>query len=136
MGWIIGIAVVIFVIYQINKDYKSDIKSNVSSQGGMQSKYQVLIDYFTCSPSAQITKLTSSNITITTPSSTFYIDYVGGSTEVSLNIMHPTGKISKKWKFPNGYPQEKMIQDIDNYLDWEVGKRKQAMNNNFGQYIN
>jgi hypothetical protein len=28
------------------------------------------------------------------------------------------GNYSKKWIFPDGYPQEKMIQDIENYCDW------------------
>jgi len=137
MGWIIVIVTVVgLIIFLVSKDYKEDIKTNVSSHGGMQSKYDILVEYFSSLPSARITKMTNNSITISSPSSTFYIDYVGGTTEVSVSMINPFGNISKKWKFPNGYPQEKMIQEIENYLDWEVEKYKKAVNQNFNQYIN
>jgi len=137
MGWFLIIAAVIgLIIYMFNKDYKEDLKTGVLNHGGMQEKYKILVMYImSILPTAKITKLTSSNITISTPASAFYIDYVGGSTEVSVNIMLPTGKISKRFKFPNGYPQEKMIQDIENYMEWEAQKFESAINQNGYQYI-
>jgi len=136
MGWFLLIAAALgIIIYAINKDYKADLNTNVINRGGMQEKYNILVLYFTSLPSARITKLTNSNITISSPSSTVFIEYGAGSTEVSVNMMLPTGKISKSFKFPNGYPQEKMIQDIENYLDWEADKFKAAVNQNIYQYI-
>ena len=136
MWWILGIAIVGYIIYLVSKDYKEEVKINVSNQGGMQSKYNLLIEYFTAHPSSSITKITRDNITISSPTMTVYIDYVGGNVEIDLKAMLPVmGKVSKKWKYPSVYPQEKMIQEIENYLDWEISKFKDIAGNNFGQYI-
>jgi hypothetical protein len=137
MWWIFIIGIVIFIIYKISKENKEEVQTHVTNFGGMKEKYNILISYFTMLPSARITKLTRDNVTIATSSMTVYIDYVGGNTEVDLKMIMPVvGKIAKRWKFPNGYPQEKMIQDIENYLDWEKDKFMKIAGNNYEQYLN
>ena len=122
MWWIIGIiAVVILIVVNINKDHKQEVKSNVSSLGGMQVKYKVLIEYLTHSPSSKIAKLTKDHITVTSPAVTVWIDYVAGITEIRLKgMMPPIGQVSNKWRFQQGYPQEKMIEEIENFIEWKM----------------
>jgi len=135
--WIIFvIAIVGYIIYQINKDYNHSVKTGVTNQGGMLQKYSLLIEYFTAN-SLKVTKVSKSSVTVTTPTMTIWIDYVDGATDVSLKGLVPiAGNISKKWNFPRGYPQEKMIEEIENYLNWQMDNIKKISGNDYGQYIN
>lgn len=45
MWWIIVIAVVGLIIYNINKDHKEHVNTHVSNFGGMIGKYGVVINY-------------------------------------------------------------------------------------------
>jgi hypothetical protein len=137
MWWLFIIVVVVFIVYLISKDYKSHVKMNITNYGGMQKKYAVLIDYFTQGNSAKIAKITKDNITIVAKSAIYYIDYVGNNVEISMKANIPIiGKVSKRWKFPDGYPQERMIDDITNYIEWQWGQIEKVANNNFEQYLN
>ena len=44
--------------------------------------------------------------------------------------MPQLGCQKKKWVFPDGYPQEKMIEEIDNYATWQVEQMLKASENN------
>lgn len=117
MWWLLIIAVVGFTIYSIAKDYKKDYKENVSNYGGMQSKYHELIDYFTKRESFELKKLTKDHITLGVPSITITIDYIGGSTEIRVILFHPLiNSISSKWNYPSGFPQKKIILDIQSFV--------------------
>jgi len=121
MWWFIGIAIVGYIIYSLVKDRNEDVKAHVTNYGGMQAKYRILIEYLTQHPSSRITKLTSDNVTISSSTMTVWIDYVGGNVEISLKATMPLlGNISKKWKFPSNYSQELIIQEIDNFLAWNM----------------
>ena len=122
MLWIILIAIVGFIIYNMVKDHKEDVTANVSNFGGMQAKYSLLIEYLTQHPSSRITKLTNDNITISSKTMTVWIDYMGtGNVEISLKATMPLfGNISKKWKYPSSYSQELIIQEIENFLSWNM----------------
>jgi len=137
MWWILIIGIVIFIIYQFSKDYNNEVQTKVTNQGGMLQKYSLLIEYFTSHPNSKITKVTKDNVTISTPSMTIWLDFVGGNTEVSLKGFLPlVGNISKRWNFHGGYPQVKMIEEIENFLTWQVDNMKKIAGNNYGQYIN
>ena len=121
MWWLIGIVIVGFIIYNLVKDRNEDVKAHVTNYGGMQEKYGILIEYFMQHPSSRITRLTSDHVAISSSAMTVWIDYVGGKLEISLKSTMPIlGNISKKWKYPSSYSQELMIQEIENFLDWNM----------------
>lgn len=126
MWWIILIiGVVGYIIYSMNKDYKTDLQTNVHNHDGMKRKYNLLIEYATAHPSAKITKQSISHITIASINSVMLIDYVGGKTEIRLTVNYPVlGVVSKKWEFEDNYPQEMMIEEIENYLTWRLQQLK------------
>jgi len=137
MLWIFIIGIVVFVIYQINKDYNKSVQANVTNKGGMLQKYSLLIEYFTSHPASRITKVTKDNVTVSSSTMTIWLDVVGSQTEVSLKGYLPVlGNISKRWSFPSGYPQEKMIEEIENFLNWQVDNMRKISGNDYGQYIN
>ncbi len=137
MWWIIIITVVAYIIYKIGKENKEDVQTGVTDYGGMKIKYEVLVNYLTQHPSSKITKLTSDRITISSPTATFDLDYVAGDLEINMRAFLPIlGNIKKNWKYPDGYPQEKIITEIENYLDWKMDEYKELNNNDIGRYIN
>jgi hypothetical protein len=138
MTWIrIIIVIVIFLIFSFRKDYKENVQTNITNLGGMKNKYKILIEYLTAYPSSKITKLTQDSIVISAPTMTFHIDYVGTNTEIELFAFMPLiGKFSKKWKYPDDFPQDKIIQEIENYLEWEISKMKNIADSDTYKYIN
>lgn len=123
MWWILGIIVVGYIIYLISKDYKDEVKTKVTNQGGMTQKYDVIINHFANGLPAKITKVTRDSVVITASATEVYLDYVGGNLEIELRGVAPViGNYSKKWKYPNGYPQEKVIEEIENYTGWLLEK--------------
>jgi len=122
MFWIIFIiGTVVLLIFWGIRDSNEDTKSNVSNYGGMQKKYNILIEYFMRHPSSRITWLTGNHVTISSSAMMVDIDYVLGKVEISLKGTLPLlGNISKSWKYPDGYSQDLMIQEIDNFLVWNM----------------
>ena len=46
------------------------------------------------------------------------------------------GSVNKKWSFPDGYPQEKIIEEIENYLTWQMSQLKKITENEPYSHIN
>ena len=137
MWWIFIIGIVVFIIYRFSRDYSNEVQTKVTNQGGMLKKYSLLIEYFTSHPASKITKVTKDSVNISSSTMNIWLDFVGGKTEVSLKAFLPlVGNISKKWNFPGGYPQEKMIEEIENFLTWQIGNMAKISGNDYGQYIN
>lgn len=123
MIWVIIIVIVFIFIFSVNKDYKKSVDTHVTSQGGMLGKYKILLEYYADPSMAKIAEVTKSSVTVSYLNNNrlnhviLYISNVAGNTEISLKGLSPiAGDFSKKWKFPPGYPQEKMIQDIENHV--------------------
>lgn len=117
MWWII-IGIIIFVIYKINKEYKEDVQTHVSNYGGMQNKYSLLVAYLQSSGGFHITRQTKDSLELVSNSGLFLLDYIGCDLEVRMKYILPIyGKIEKKWIFRDGYPQERMITDIELFLN-------------------
>lgn len=136
MWWIIGIAIVGFIIYSINRDHKEHVKIHVSNFGGMMEKYDVLIAYLK-SGGLSVSKVTKSSVILSSRSMTWTLDYVGYNLEVRMNGFMPMlGKINHKWIFHDGYPQDKMIEEIENYMDWQIGQLVNAAHNNPYNHLN
>lgn len=136
MWWIIGIAVVGLIIYNINKDHKEHINAHVSNFGGMMGKYGLVINYLKSS-GLQVQKMTNDCVILSSKSSTWALDYVGYNLEVRMKGYMPLlGNINKKWTFPDGYPQEKMIEEFNNYEEWQMEQLQKAAQHNPYEHLN
>ena len=135
--WIIIIAaIVIYIIYKVISFGNSEVEQKVTDQGGMQIKYKTLIDYFNASPSSKITKLTKDNVIISSPTITFNIAFIGGQTEILIYAILPLiGEISNRWRYLSNFPQEKIIEEIENFIDGKMKEYQKLANSNFEQYI-
>lgn len=136
MWWIIGLLVVGLIIYNINKDYKEHVNAHVSNVGGMMGKYGLIIHYLKSS-GLKAQKITNDSVVLSSESSTWTLDYVGYNLEVRMNGYMPLlGKINKKWSFPDGYPQEKMIEEFENYFSWQIEQLKKVSQKNPYEHLN
>ncbi|CCZ10961.1 putative uncharacterized protein [Odoribacter sp. CAG:788] len=65
------------------------------------------------------------------------LDYVGVNLEVRMKGYMPLlGNINKKWIFPDDYPQEKMIEEFENYFNWQIEQLKKGAQNNPYEHLN
>ena len=120
MWFVGGLLFVLIVVFVIRKEYKENVKTNVTNHGGMLIKYSRLVDYFK-EGGIPLKKLTEDSIIFSSNSMTWTIDYVSKKLEIRLiGYMPLIGKYSKSWSFPEDYPQEKMIEEFDNYLTWQM----------------
>lgn len=134
---IVIVIIILIIVYLVNKDYKTDLNRNVTNQGGMQAKYKTLITFLMTNTSAQVSKLTNNHVEITAKSMKFFIDYVGGNTEIEVKGFMPIlGNYSNRWKFQAGYPQDKMIEEIENYFDWQLDKVKNLNKDDYYKHLN
>ena len=118
MWWLFGLGIVVYIIYSFSKGYKDNVETGVTRYGGMRNKYNLFVAYFTRGGS-RITKETKDSLVISSSSMVLTLDYVGYNLEVGMKGTAPIiGNYSKRWIFPDGYPQEKMIEDIENYCSW------------------
>lgn len=122
MWWIILIVAIVFIIFSVRKDYNSNVDSNITKFGGMQVKYCVLIEYLKHS-GLKTQKVTKDSVILSSGSVTLNLDYVGHNLEVRMTGMSQSfGNISEKWIFRDGYPQEKMIEDINESINLIIKK--------------
>ena len=130
MWWIVGIVIVAFVIYRIRKSHTERVTAEVSRFGGMLEKYKTIVDYLKDSGTA-IQKVTKDSVVLASRSMTWYLDYVSPNLEVQMKGFLPIlGNVSKRWVFPSGYPQEKMIEEINNYAEWQLREMQKLAENN------
>lgn len=136
MWWIIVIAVVGLIILNINKDHKEHVNTHVSNFGGMIGKYGIVINHLKSS-GLSIQKTTKDSVILSSQSATWTLDYVGNNLEVKMKGYIPLlGNINKKWSFPDGYPQEKMIEEFENYFSWQIEQLKKMSQNNPYEHLN
>ena len=136
MWWIIVIAVVGLIILNINKDHKEHVNTHVSNFGGMIGKYGIVINHLKSS-GLSIQKTTNDSVILSSQSATWTLDYVGNNLEVKMKGYIPLlGNINKKWSFPDGYPQEKMIEEFENYFSWQIEQLKKMSQNNPYEHLN
>lgn len=127
MVWIIIIVIVGYILYSFFKDRDHMLQRQVDMQGGMANKYAYLINRLTNDPSAKVVKVTrdhvhiravgnstATNFFITENFNTVVIEWLG-----QLGLL---GNHKHKWTFPHNYPQEKMIQEIEEYMEWKTNQ--------------
>lgn len=133
MFWIFLIAIIIAVVLVINKEHKEVVKKNVVNYGGMRVKYAELISYL--SQGAAMSKETKDSIALRSSNMAWYLDLVGDEIEIKMTGYMPMlGKVSHKWVYPHDFPQNKMIQDIENYVDWTIKQFVSSIENNPNEY--
>lgn len=121
MLWTFIILLIAFILYNIYKERKEYFESEVVNDGTMLTKYDLLISYFTQHPASKIMQDTSNNIIIRSSTMAVYIDDFAGDLEIQLKAELPIlGEFSKHWKFHNSYPQDKMIEEIENFLHMKM----------------
>lgn len=119
MFWFFLIAIIIVVVLVINKEHNEGVKKNVVNYGGMRVKYAELISYF--SQGAKIDFETKDRLRLSSSSMTWNLDVVGNDIEIRMKGFIPMlGNISHKWIYPHNYSQTKIIQDIENYISWQL----------------
>ena len=120
----------------MSKEHKEDVHNHVSNFGGMTGKYGLVIDYLK-SGGATIQKITMDSVVLASKSMIWTLDYVADNLEVRMKGYVPLlGNIHKKWVFPEHYPQEKMIEEFENYLSWQMEQFKKSVENNPYQHLN
>ncbi len=120
MWWIIIIAIIIFIIYRFKKDHDEYVDTHLTQFGGMKEKYALLIAVLEFN-GFKIQWSRKDIIELANSSSICTLTYIGNNLEVNLtqNIAI-LGHTKKKWIFPDGYPQEKMIEEMQNYAMWQL----------------
>ena len=118
MIWVIVIIVVAYFAISIIGTHNRNVKNYVTSQGGMMNKYSTLVNYLQES-GLTLTKLSNDTIILSSNIIQCRLDFVSPDLDVTINGSVPTlGPVKKRWTFPAGYPQEKMIEEVENYFDW------------------
>lgn len=128
MFWIILIVIIIAVILIVNKDRNASTKLNVTNYGGMRVKYAELINYL--KQGAEIDRETKDSLRLSSSSMVWNLDVVGDNIEIRMNGFVPVlGNVSHKWAYPHNFSQTKIIQDIDNYISWQLEKFYKTIDN-------
>ena len=120
MLWIIIIAIVILIIYRIKKEHDEYVDTHLTQFGGMKEKYALLITVLELH-GFKIRWSRKDIIELASSSSICTLAYIGDNLEVNLvqNSL-VLGHTKKRWIFPDGYPQEKMIEEMQNYAIWQL----------------
>jgi hypothetical protein len=133
MLWIIIIGIIVFIIYKFLKERENMLKIQVDLHGGMAKKYEYIIEHMTNYPDAKVVKVTRDHIHIlargNSTATNYFITESFNSVEIEwVGQMAILGTHKHKWSFPHNYPQEKIVEEIEEYMDWKV---KQIFGNNF-----
>ena len=125
MGWLIFIAGIVgFIIYNFMRDKDQMLKHQVDMRGGMAKKYEFLISKLTEDTTAKVVKVTRYHIHIravgNSTATNFFITENFSKTEIEwIGQLGMLGKHKHRWTFPHNYPQEKMLNEIGEYLEWK-----------------
>ena len=119
------IGIVGYIIYSFLKDRDQMLTRQVDRHGGMATKYSHLIERLTSDPSAKVVKVTRDHIHIravgTATATNFLITENFNSVEVEwVGQLAMLGTHKKKWSFPHNYPQDKMIEEMERYMEWKT----------------
>lgn len=101
----------------------------------MHNKYAELVNYLK-NGGLRITKETKDCIVLNSSSMVWTLDIVGDNLEIRMKGYMPMfGNVSHKWIYQHNYPQSKIILDIENFLDWQLGQFSQTLENNTREHI-
>lgn len=125
MIWIILIVIVIIYFAKFFYDRDKMLESQVDSNGGMYKKYEVLINYFSNLPNSKIVKVTRDHVQISifgaSVNMQYFITETFGKVEIEwISNSIILGNHQNKWTFPHNYSQQKMIHEIESFMEWKT----------------
>lgn len=90
----------------------------------MAKKYEFLISKLTEEPSAKVVKVTRDQIHIQaqgqSTATNFIITETFNKTEIEwIGQMGMLGNHKHKWTYAHNYPQQKMLDEIGEYMEWK-----------------
>ncbi len=115
------VAIVVFTIYLITKEYNEDVRTNVTNYGGMQHKYDLIISKLQEGCKRQ--RITRDSAEFVHGNMTWRLDYISKSLEIRADGWLPPGKtIKKKWVFPHDMSQEEILKELESWAVYEFMK--------------
>ena len=126
---IISIIIVGYMLYRVSRENRTHINEVITSKGGMLEKYSSLISYLK-QGGCHVEKVTRDSIKLNSKTAVWYLDVIRDKLEIRVNGNMPvTGKFSQKWSYPHYFSQERMIDDIEGYLTWQMEQFSRALGN-------
>lgn len=123
METIIIIALIGIVIYIFKFFYDRDkmLAKQVDENGGMLLKYNTLVNHFTNDPDAKVTSVTRDSINIKWKGTIFTVEIFilenFSFTKIECKLdFGPHGIHKKNWNYGKNQRQEKMVEDITNFM--------------------
>jgi hypothetical protein len=118
------VGIVGYIIYNFFQDRDQMLQRQVDMNGGMAKKYEYLTERLASEPKAKVVKVTRDHIHIrSTGQSTatdFFITENFNSVEIEwIGQLSLLGTHKHKWTFVHNYPQEKMLNEIEEYMEWK-----------------
>lgn len=122
---ILIIIVVLIYFYKFYSDRNKMLSDQVDQKGGMIEKYNILTDSLLNSYGTRIVQVKRDHIHILVDHYTTIYDFLITENFNSVEIkwigrMDHYGEYKHKWTFPHNYPQEKMIDEIGEFLVWKT----------------
>ncbi|MBR6926929.1 MAG: hypothetical protein IKH52_06990 [Bacteroidaceae bacterium] len=115
------VAIVVFTIYLITKEYNEDVRTNVTNYGGMQHKYDLIISKLQEGCKRQ--RITRDSAEFVHGNMTWRLDYISKSLEIRADGWLPPGKtIKKKWVFPHDMSQGEILKELESWAVYEFMK--------------
>ena len=115
------VAIVVFTIYLITKEYNEDVRTNVTNYGGMQHKYDLIISKLQEGCKRQ--RITRDSAEFVHGNMTWRLDYISKSLEIRADGWLPPGKtIKKKWVFPHDMSQGERLKELESWAVYEFMK--------------
>ncbi|MBR4552163.1 MAG: hypothetical protein IKO20_00375 [Bacteroidaceae bacterium] len=115
------VAIVVFTIYLITKEYNEDVRTNVTNYGGMQHKYDLIISKLQEGCKRQ--RITRDSAEFVHGNMTWRLDYISKSLEIRADGWLPPGKtIKKKWVFPYDMSQGEILKELESWAVYEFMK--------------
>ena len=118
---VVIIVVVILYFWKFFRDKEKMINETLGD-GNIATKYSYLIQSLLAVPDGRIVKESKQSLNIVGSDGInrieFFVFQNFGVLEVKWAEQNHLGTYRKSWKFQNKYPQENMVKEISNYLQW------------------
>lgn len=135
---LIIIIIAIIVIVSVRAGHNENKKWDSNSNGALINRYSKLVKHLSSHHSSKIEKVTKDSVKISAINTLFNIDIVGDKIEIWMKTTnHPiVGNTAHRWVFPLNYPQEQMINELENKIkDITLDHILQKNSNNRNQII-
>lgn len=128
MFWTIFIIIIVgYIIFSFVRDREEMLQRQVDMRGGMTKKYEYLIGRLAEYPGARVIKVTRDHVHIRAEgqatATNFLISENFNKVEIEwVGQLAILGTHRHKWSFPHDFPQEKMIKEMEEYMEWKANQ--------------